>query len=59
MSRETYRQAIRSNDGRPTCTICFLAMRYANPQICDSCYSDLSKAGQLLERIDPCPTNSK
>ena len=59
MSRGTYHQAVKNNNGRPTCLTCFRPMRYTNPQICDSCYADLSKAGQLLERIEPCPTTSK
>lgn len=58
MSRETYRQAIRNNDGRPTCKICYRPMRYADPQICDSCYGEMSKAGQLRKE-ESCKTNSK
>ena len=54
-----YAQAQRENAPALTCTICFGPMRWADPQVCDSCYSDLSKAGQLLERITPCPTTSK
>ena len=52
--RITYREAIKQNGNRPTCLTCFRPMRYANPQICDSCYGDLSKSGNLLERKETC-----
>lgn len=55
-----YDQARHANYPRATCTICFRPMRYANPQICDSCYAEMSKAGQLRqEKENPCPTTSK
>lgn len=57
MNRETYSQAIRSNGGRPTCTVCFVPMAYKNPLICDACFNDLSRSGQLLERTEPCKTS--
>ena len=55
MPRETYRQAIRNNSGRPTCPLCFRPQEHWKP--CDSCYGELSKAGQLLERTEPCKTS--
>ena len=55
-----YEQAKHANYPRATCTICLRGMRYANPQICDGCYGEMSKAGQLLERKESCQTpNSK
>ena len=52
--------AKRANYPRATCVTCFRPMRYANPQICDGCYGEMSKAGQLLERKESCQTpNSK
>jgi len=59
--RETYRQAVKSNGYKPTCLTCFRPMRYANPQVCDSCYNDLSRSGQLLEKKEKetCQTTSK
>ena len=52
--------AKRANYPRATCVVCLRGMRYANPQICDSCYSEMSKAGQLRqEKETVCQTNSK
>ena len=50
--------AKRANYPRATCVTCFRPMRYANPQICDGCYGEMSKAGQL-RKDEPCQTNSK
>lgn len=59
MNRLTYRQAVRFNDGRPTCPVCFIAT--SRWKICDRCYAELSTTGQLLEKIakeNPClPTS--
>ena len=55
-----YENAKHANAPRATCTICFRPMRYANLQICDGCYGEMSKAGQLRqEKETPCPTTLK
>lgn len=57
--RITYRQACRQNAPASACPICFRPT--AKPRICDSCYADLSKSGNLLEKKEkaPCPTTSQ
>lgn len=49
MARITYSQACRENAPACTCTICLRPMRYASPQVCDRCYDEMSKAGQLRQ----------
>ena len=55
---ETLRQSQRNNYPASTCVICRGPMRYASPQICDACYGEMSKAGQLRKEAS-CQTNSK
>lgn len=52
-----YRQACRNNAPACTCTVCFSPMRWAKPQICDNCYADLSKSGQLRKEPACQPTS--
>ena len=48
-----YEQARHANYPHATCIICMRPMRYANPQICDADYAEMSKAGQL-RKDEPC-----
>lgn len=49
--RLTYPQACRQNAPAATCEDCYRPMRYTRPQVCDSCYDDRSRSGQLLTRL--------
>ena len=50
---ETLRQSQRNNYPAASCVMCRRPMRYANPQLCDTCYGELSKANQLRKDA-PC-----
>jgi hypothetical protein len=44
MARETYAQAVRNNDGRPTCVSCYSPTRYDRffraSRLCFQCWRD-------------------
>ena len=67
MPRETYQQAIRNNDGRPSCLLCHTPMRWQRVQICECCLQEVLDAHlwaaivdhyyplTLVKKETPCP----